>query len=309
MPGPYADKRLYVDTTNDFSRQADKWKDSDPEGAALMRALARVPNADWVGSSGGNPQAVVSGLLEKSGEALRVLVAYNIPKRDLGSHSAGGAEGDEAYLSWVRSIARGLAGRLAIVILEPDALAMSDKMTSEDRGRRISLLAQAVDLLTEAGGRVYIDCGSSNWIRPPRISELLLRAGVQRAAGFALNTSGTQFLEDEIRYGAEIRKVVGSAAGFVIDTSRSGRGPYRKCPADHENAHWCNSPGRGVGARPTLRPTAAMVKCGVHALLWVKEPGSSDGVCNPGEPKAGAFWPERAREQARAAVPFLVWPT
>ena len=41
----------------------------------------------------------------------------------------------------------------------------------------------------------------------------------------------------------------------------------------------------------------------MDALLWVKQPGISDGPCRPGEPGAGQWWPEYALELARNSKP------
>jgi endoglucanase len=308
VPAPYASRKLYVEAKNAYTEQAEKWKDSDPLGAQLMAALGKQPSGAWIGGSGGNPESAVDRELDKAGDALVTFVAYNIPKRDLGSHSAGGAADRAAYLAWCQSFAKGLRGRFATVTLEPDAVAASRKMDSEGQGERLAMIAEAVEILTEAGAAVYIDCGSSNWIRPDPISELLIRAGIEKAAGFSLNTSGTQFTEDEVAYGVEIRKRVGKAKGFLVDTGRNGRGPYRPCPGEHEDIHWLNAPGRGCGMRPTLRPGVAYVNAGMHAALWLKRPGSSDGVRQEGDLPAGKWSATVAREQALRAVPFLVPP-
>jgi endoglucanase len=308
VPAPYRHLQLYVETPNAFSQQAEAWKDSDPQGAQLMAELAKQPSGKWVGSSGGNPEAVVDKELDRADGKLVTFVAYNIPKRDLGSHSAGGAENRAAYLAWAQSFAKGLRGRFALVTLEPDAVAMAGKMDSAGRDERLSLIAEAVEILSAEGAAVYIDCGSSNWIRPDPISELLQRAGIEKAAGFSLNTSGTQYTEDEVAYGVEIRKRIGKTKGFLVDTGRNGRGPYRPCPGEHEDIHWLNAPGRGCGMRPTLRPGVAYTNAGMHAALWLKRPGSSDGIRQEGDLPAGQWSAKVAREQALRAIPFLVPP-
>lgn len=78
-------------------------------------------------------------------------------------------------------------------------------------------------------------------------------------------------------------------SGFVIDTSRNGRGPlgvapYGEAPylqpeavlASLSGGSWCNPPGRGVGLRPTLDTGRALL----DAYLWIKIPGESDGSCD-----------------------------
>ena len=82
-------------------------------------------------------------------------------------------------------------------------------------------------------------------------------------------------------------------AHFVIDTSRNGSGPY----TGPLTPQWCNPPGRALGAAPTTRTGDRSV----DALLWIKYPGASDGSCRPGEPPAGAWWPEYALGLVRAS--------
>jgi len=71
----------------------------------------------------------------------------------------------------------------------------------------------------------------------------------------------------------------------VIDVSRNGNGALATAGG------WCNPAGRALGVTPS---TADGVD-GVDALLWVKTPGVSDGVCSAGQPRAGVYWPEYAR--------------
>jgi endoglucanase len=309
VPGPYATRRLFVQKDTVFHRQAEKWKDSDPEGAALMRAVSRFGTGDWLTDGSRNDvESRVDRMLDEAGSAVRLLVSYRIPNRDGGSFSAGGAESRQEYVSWCKALARALKGRNALLWVEPDAISMSEKLTSEERGERLALLKETSAILAEAGYWVYLDCGSSNWIRPTRIAELLVRAGVEQCKGFGLNCSGTQWLLDEMRYGVEIRRILGAHHGYLVDCGRNGRGPRRKCAEDTSIDHWCNVPGRAIGMRPTLNLPAQYVAAGLHGICWTKNPGGSDGECNRGEPKAGAWWPERAREQARDAWPPLVWP-
>ncbi|MFJ7303221.1 glycoside hydrolase family 6 protein [Streptomyces sp. NPDC099088] len=52
-----------------------------------------------------------------------LFVACNIPHRDCGRYSAGGAADAEAYRRWIGQVADALAGSRALVVLEPDAIA------------------------------------------------------------------------------------------------------------------------------------------------------------------------------------------
>jgi endoglucanase len=59
---------------------------------------------------------------------------------------------------------------------------------------------------------------------------------------------------------------------------------------------WCNPRGRGLGERPKTNPGDARI----HALLWAKRPGESDGSRNGG-PSAGQWFHANALELARNA--------
>jgi endoglucanase len=52
-----------------------------------------------------------------------VFVSYAIPDRDCGGYSAGGCP-DVAHLTWNRTIADSLRGHPAIVLIEPDSIAI-----------------------------------------------------------------------------------------------------------------------------------------------------------------------------------------
>jgi cellulose 1,4-beta-cellobiosidase len=55
-----------------------------------------------------------------------------------------------------------------------------------------------------------------------------------------------------------------------VSQSKLDRRPHR--------GGWCNQSGAGIGARPT----ASTGITGVDAFVWVKPPGESDGVSEPG---------------------------
>src|SRR3954465_7358867 len=118
---PFAGRKLYVDPNSTARRQAETLRRSKPQDAALLDQIANRPVARWLGgwvsNIGQEVQNAVS-TITRSG-ALPVFVAYNIPGRDCGSYSAGGANGSDAYRKWIRDFANGLKGRQAIVILEP----------------------------------------------------------------------------------------------------------------------------------------------------------------------------------------------
>lgn len=285
---PLPDLPLFVEADTRAHHQMAAWRDSRPDDAAYISRIANEAQAIWFGDWTADLRAVVGGVVRSGVETgtLPVLVAYNIPQRDCGSYSAGGARDGPAYLQWIREFARGLGGERALVVLEPDATASMECLTDAGRSERLSLLGQAIDVLRANGARVYLDAGNPYWKSASEMATVLRSAGVDRAHGFALNVSNYHPTADNVRYGQELSRLLGGAR-FVVDTSRNGVGTAD--PAD-----WCNAPGQGLGDRPRLFPGPA----GVDAYLWVKRPGESDGTCNDG-PAAGAWWAEYALELAR----------
>jgi len=289
---PFRGANLYVDPNSDARRQADRWRRARPADAAAMDKIAAQPQAAWFGDWNRDVRADVVAEMRaaRSEGGLPVLVAYDIPQRDCGGYSAGGARSPAAYRRWIREFAVGLGRDRAVVILEPDAVPDLDCLTASNRRTRLRLLSSAVAALrSDPKAAVYIDGGNHGW-RPARVIASRLRAaGVSHVRGFSLNVSNFDTSASEIAYGKRISRRIGGKP-FVIDTSRNGVGPA----PDHQ---WCNPPGRALGHPPTAQTGSALV----DAFLWVKTPGESDGQCNGG-PVAGAWWPAYALGLSRRAA-------
>lgn len=288
---PLSGMFFYIDAQSNARRTVDAWRSSRPGDAAVMEKIAGAPQASWFGGWNADVRADVNQAVSNAAasNALPVLVAYNIPQRDCGSYSAGGASSADGYRSWITDFARGIGSRSAIVILEPDALSGMDCLNSTDRQMRLDLLADAVKTLGDAGAMVYIDAGHSRWHPVETMAPRLKAAGIDRAAGFSLNVSNFHSTADQVTYGNALSALVGGKH-YVIDTSRNGLG----AAGDSE---WCNPDGRALGERPTSNTGHALV----DAYLWVKRPGESDGACN-GHPAAGVWMPEYALGLAKRAA-------
>ena len=271
------------------ANQANEWRSSRPEDAALMDRLAQQPVAKWVNEW--VPLSEVSRTVSRaaSSGATPVFVAYNIPNRDLGSYSAGGAASADAYRQWIREFAAGLGGKRAIVVLEPDAVPQTAKMTAAGREERFALLRDAIQVLKAANAIVYLDAGNARWMTPDAAAAALQSAGLADADGFSLNVSNFLSTSVSTAYGEQISKRTGGKH-FIIDTSRNGMGGT-------SDAQWCNPAGQSLGTEPTTKTNHSLV----DALLWIKVPGESDGTCNGG-PRAGAWFAEYALGLARQAT-------
>lgn len=281
---------FFVDAQSNARQTADAWRSSRPSDAALMEKIAGAPQAYWFGGWNANVEADVRAAVSNatSASSMPVLVAYNIPQRDCGSYSAGGASSADGYRGWIRAFARGIGSRQALVVLEPDALAGMDCLNQTDRQTRLDLLSFAVKTLRDAGAMVYIDGGHSRWHSVETMAPRLRAAGIEQATGFSLNVSNFHTTAEQVTYGNALSALVGGKH-YVIDTSRNGLG----AAGDSE---WCNPDGRALGERPTSNTGHSLV----DAYLWVKRPGESDGACN-GHPAAGTWMPEYALGLAKRA--------
>ncbi|MBG0854976.1 glycoside hydrolase family 6 protein [Streptomyces spinoverrucosus] len=281
---------------NAAQQVADYVKDNKKTEADQIRKIAQQPTGEWIGPE--NPEQEARGFTEAAAKADRtaLLVLYNIPHRDCGQYSGGGAADGNAYRSWIDGVARGIGDRSATVILEPDAvLHLVDGCTpGEFHEERYALLKYAIDRLkSQQNTKVYLDAGNAGWGHPDQIFEPLNRAGITQADGFSVNVSNFYSTEDSIAYGKELSAKVGDKH-FVIDTSRNGNGPYTE---GDPNERWCNPPGRALGETPTTKTADPLV----DAYLWIKRPGESDGECKGG-PRAGAWWPDYALKLARGST-------
>lgn len=290
---PLAGRPFYVDPISAAMRAA---KNANPPSPELTR-IANTPQAYWLDQAfpAGTVGATVSryaGAAQAAG-ATPVLALYAIPNRDCGSFAAGGFSSGAGYRQWIDSIAAGLGSMPAAIILEPDAIAMADCLSADQRQERFALLRYAVDTLTaDPAAAVYIDGGHSRWISAEKLAAGLNEVGVGRARGFSLNTTNYYTTDEQIGYGEAVSAMT-NGAHYVIDTSRNGAGPAAESPLN-----WCNPGGRALGVAPTT-DTA-----GPHAdaYLWVKRVGESDGSCDRGQPAAGQFVNQYAIELVQNAT-------
>ncbi|MCD4525288.1 glycoside hydrolase family 6 protein [Nocardioides sp. cx-173] len=285
---PFADRGLYADPDSRARRAAAQAEArGDADAARVFTRLGETPSGIWLtpeelpaGRVGPEVARHVAVAAERG--QVPTFVVYGIPDRDCtGGFSSGGLPADQ-YGPWVQEIADAVTG--SVVVVEPDALASA--VECENLEERLGLIGDAVDRLVAGGASTYLDGGHSRWIAPDTLADLLRRAGVDRARGFATNVSNYQTDEDERAYGEQLSALLGGAS-FVIDVGRNGRGSAQG---------WCNPPGRAYGRDPE----AVEDGTALDAYLWVKPPGESDGECRNG-PAAGEFWPERALELASAS--------
>ena len=219
--------------------------------AALIREMISTPTAVWVES--GSPKGAEQQVrrvthLAAATKTVPVLVLYNIPFRDCAQYSAGGATSVEEYTAWVDGIARGIQGREAVIILEPDGLGIIPWYTNIDgqlewcqpaeangetaAADRFEMLNYAVDVLGSLSNtHVYLDATHNAWLNVGDITDRLLKAGVANADGFFLNVSNYQWTENLVAYGTWIS----SCIAYVTEVNP---GDFGSCG----NQYWSGGP-------------------------------------------------------------------
>lgn len=287
---PLAGAPFYVNPTSVAMRAAQKADPPVPE----LTTVANTPQAYWL-TPGPSASTVAKyvGDAQAAG-AIPVLSIYGIPHRDCGSFAAGGMGSGAAYRAWIDGIAADVGGSRAAIIVEPDALAMADCLSGDQRQERFDLIRYAVDTLTRnPAAAVYVDAGHLRWHSAEEMASRLNQAGVEHARGFSLNVANFFTTEEEIGYGEAISGLT-NGKYYVIDTSRNGNGAAPDSPL-----HWCNPGGRALGVPPTTQTAGAHA----DAYLWIKRPGESDGTCDKGDPPAGTFVNRYVIELARNGSP------
>ncbi|ARC58462.1 Endoglucanase A [Frondihabitans sp. 762G35] len=278
---------LYVQRDSLAARAATRLERAgDATAAGAASAIAKESVAIWLGDQYDVAQVrrVVRenvAAAEKKG-VTPVFVTYAIPHRDCGDYSAGGWTA-ERYPAWTKAIADTLKGHRAVVLVEPDSLAMLSNCPAET-DVRVPLIKRAVEQFAAAGVPAYLDAGNSHWVPPATMAARLEDAGIASARGFFTNVASFYRVDQERAYAEKVSALTDSSH-FVIDVSRNGQG---------WKGTWCNPSGTGLGQDPHVTGGTG----GLDALLWIKSPGISDGSCNGG-PKAGAWFSSYAQDLVR----------
>ena len=289
-----AGSAFYVDPNTG----AAKWvaaNSGDSRAAVIRDRIAAVPQARWFTTTNtstvrGEVDAYV-GAAAAAGK-IPIMVVYDIPNRDCGGASSGGAPSQEAYRAWVDQVAAGLGGRPAAIVLEPDVLALMTNCQSGDQQAQTTASIAYAGKKLKAGSsqaKVYFDIGHSAWLSPADAAARLRAADLSNSGdGISTNVSNYRATADEVSYDKAVLGQLGdSRLKAVVDTSRNGNGPL--------GSEWCDPAGRAIGTPSTDQTGDGQIA----AFLWIKPPGEADG-CIAG---AGQFVPQRAYDLAIAAGP------
>jgi cellulose 1,4-beta-cellobiosidase len=243
-----------------------------------------------------------------------VFALYDMPGRDCAAAASAGelqlGPGEARYRSeFIDAIAaqfRKYPSQRIVAVLEPDSLANiatnldKAKCAAAEQAYRHSI-AYAVRTLSLPNVSIYLDAAHAGWLgwngNRSKIAHIFKdvldeAGGADKIRGFSTNVSNFNTLSDgdgkrmepsdpcpdELTYVQKLSESlaeVGIAGkGFIIDTSRNGRGGIRA-----KWGVWCNVKGAGLGERPKATPAP-----GVDAYFWVKPPGESDGASEASTP-------------------------
>ncbi len=284
---------LYVDPDT----QAARWVAANPNDSrtpVIRDKIASQPQARWFASFNvSTARSDASSFVNAANAVNQVPVAsvYEIPNRDCGGASAGGAPDMTQYQTWVSNFSQGLGDRTVIIILETDSIALQTCLSSSELTERNNALSTATRTIksANANAKVYLDGGHSAWNSAATQASRLRDAGIQYADGFYTNVSNFQPTASEASYG---RSIISSLEGMgisgkhqIIDTSRNGGAAGDWCADDDTD--------RRIGQYPTLDTGDA----NIDGYLWVKLPGEADGC----QYTAGSFQPALAYSLASSA--------
>ncbi|GJF28017.1 hypothetical protein KNE206_07170 [Kitasatospora sp. NE20-6] len=284
-----ADTQFYKDPAS----QVVKWVAANPNDSrtpVISKRVASQPQGIWF--SNYRPDTVTSDVRTVTSAAaaagqVPVLVVYEIPNRDCGGASAGGAPDLAAYDAWVTKFAAGLGSGRSIVVLEPDSIALTTCLSSSELANRYASLSRAGAAIHAANpnAKVYYDAGHSSWNSASEQANRLRSAGIlTNGDGFYSNVSNFNTTANEVNFAKSVLSALGNPSKLhaVIDTSRNGNGP--------SGSQWCDPSGRKIGNYPT----AATNDAAIDAFLWIKPPGEADGCAA----SAGQFVPDIAYQLA-----------
>jgi cellulose 1,4-beta-cellobiosidase len=208
------------------------------------------------------------------------------------------------------------------VVLEPDSLAnlVTNTNIPECRDAKQVYLDSTVYAIQKLGlpnVSIYLDAAHAGWLgweanleKAVKIFKQVLKAagGLDSIRGFATNVANYTHLSNRDGMSMEstnpcfneltyVKKLTVGLAdhgirdkGFIVDTSRNGKGQIRRVWG-----RWCNIKNAGLGERPRAAPEPF-----IDAYFWIKPPGESDGTSDPTQPR---FDPECTSPESAPAAP------
>lgn len=286
-PAPASDNYFHDVTDPYYQNVANVLPHVDESATrSKIERILDTPVAQWLNVSTKETVRILKENIELSarGGGIPMFVAYNIPFRDLGGASSGGAIDGLAYRKWIKAVSQTIGNHPSIVILEPDALVGAPDITDESmRSERYELLRDAIQTMrgNNPNTAVYLDAGHSKWESADVIVELIRKVDPSGdiVRGLSLNVSN-QRPENEIReYAAQIWQKLGYKPYIMIDNAMNG------APNTGNLLEWCNADGEKIGTLDDYY----FDKAEYVEEAYIKPPGESDAACGTSTKEAGEF--------------------
>jgi endoglucanase len=274
--------------------------------ADALKVISSEPGTTWlVGPNSNDPTAQkdIQTVIRTSSEAANlgttpVYQLYAIPHRDAcAEYSKGGFNTPKEYTNWINQIVVSVKTP-SVFLIETDSIgniATKNCLSPPQVREREQLLKATVEKLRQSPNAlaIYIDAAHSEWFPDPSaLVGPLKRSGFDSTDGIFVNTSFFAETEEISQWSKMLLNELGGEKGVIIDTGRNGNGkPLQNITGE---ARWCNPDGRSVGTVPSTQTGVPYI----HAYLWIKNIGESDGSCF-GYPSAGTFVPELALKLVR----------
>ncbi len=195
--------------------------------------------------------------------------------------------------AWYRGLAAGIGNARSFVIVQVDlpfALCSSSPAPEQITAYGARTLA-ALPHTT-----VYLDAGAAEWEPAATMAGLLIRSGIRRARGFALNDTQYGATSLELQYGAQLVAALAAdgAPGkhFIVNTDENGQ-PYLagQVSGESNDTPRCSTPTQTLCQRTGIPPTtdvtnprwhlspasAAIAGADADAYVWSGQPWAVNG--------------------------------
>jgi endoglucanase len=266
------------------------------EDAAKVLRLAETPQFKWFGVWEQPAAGKLQGMFEQAGDSVPLLAVFGDEHQGCGSpgaNTSGGLGQNARYKSWIDQVARGIGSNEVVIAFEPDSLGLLECLRPSLRAPRLRALAYGVKALSKLpNATVYIEAGAPDWQDVPTMARKLRAVGVSRVRGFMLNATHHVTTAKNLAYGAKLSRAVGGKH-FIVNTSHNGNGALYR----NGQTIWCNPPNAAAGPLPTTETGHPKA----DAFMWVERPGYSNGSCNGGPARVGAWWEQRAIQMVERA--------
>lgn len=238
----------------------------------LLAKIALRPKATWFGhwlrtdrvhenvskyirnSQHGDPQALVQ----------MAVFAIQPWEREACTRLPTAAE-RELYRAWVDEVASAIGDAHVALVLQPDSpFALCAPHGSDVP---LELMRYATERFAGlANTSVYIEAGAADWLRddPAKALRILVPAGIGLARGFALNSTHYDSTARQVRFAAEISRMLESRGipdkYAVINTAQNGRPfkGYEYGGPNYDNARACSDHDDSRCVTLGIPPTAAV---------------------------------------------------